>query len=47
MAGASLADEPEAFPLTDAQAEELDRSLTAYRDDPSSAIPWREALAEI
>lgn len=43
----SLADEPQASPLTDAQAEELDRRLAAYRDDPSSAIPWRQALSEI
>ncbi len=43
----SLADETEAFPLTEPQAEELDRRLEAYRDDPSSAIPWRQALDEI
>lgn len=43
----SLTDAPEAFPLTKPQAEELDRRLAAYRNDPSSAIPWREALEEI
>ena len=43
----SLADEPEALPLTDAQAEELDRRLAAYQDDPSSAMPWREVLEEL
>jgi len=43
----SLADEPAAFLLTDAQAGELDRRLAAYRDDPSAAIPLSEARQEI
>lgn len=45
--GESLAEEPEAVPLTDAQAEELDRRLEASREDPGAGIPWREALEEI
>jgi putative addiction module component (TIGR02574 family) len=43
----SLAEEPEVLPLTEVQAEELDRRLEAYRKDPSAGIPWREALEEI
>jgi putative addiction module component (TIGR02574 family) len=43
----SVADEPGALPLTEAQAQELDRRLAAYRKDPTAAIPWRQALDEI
>ncbi len=43
----SLADEPEALPLTDGQANELDRRLAAYQSDPNSAVPWREALEDL
>jgi putative addiction module component (TIGR02574 family) len=43
----SLADRPEVLLLTNAQTEELDRRLEAYRKDPSAVIPWREALEEI
>ncbi len=37
----SVADDPEALPLTDAQAEELDRRLDAYRldGDPGRQFP--------
>lgn len=40
----SVADDPEALPLTDAQAEELDRRLEAYRQDGDPGRPWREVL---
>lgn len=43
----SLANTPEALPLTEAQAAELDRRLEDYRKEPSAALPWREALEEI
>ena len=43
----SLADETQAASLTDAQAEELDRRLKAYRQNPSAGVPWRKALEEI
>jgi putative addiction module component (TIGR02574 family) len=43
----SLAEEPEAVPLTAVQAEEVDRRLEAYRQNPGVGIPWREALEEI
>jgi putative addiction module component (TIGR02574 family) len=29
-------------PADDALAEELDRRLAEYRQDPSSAVPWSE-----
>lgn len=43
----SISDQPEALPLTAAQAEELDRRLEAYREDRDAGVPWREALEEI
>jgi len=43
----SISDQPEALPLTVAQAEELDRRLEEYRKDPTAGQPWREALDEI
>ena len=43
----SLAATPEAVPLTDAQAQELDRRLEAYRKDQNPGLPWREALRRI
>lgn len=35
------------LPLTEAQAEELDRRLVEYQRDREPGVPWREALAEI
>lgn len=43
----SVADEPEALALTDAQAEELDRRLEAYGQDGDPGRPWREVLHEL
>lgn len=43
----SISDQPQALPLTAAQAEELDRRLEAYRKDGDAGQPWREALEEI
>ena len=43
----SLAEEPEALPLSEAQSEELDRRLDTYRQNPGAGIPWRDALEEI
>jgi putative addiction module component (TIGR02574 family) len=43
----SVADDPQAVPLTDAQAEELDRRLDAYRQDGDPGRPWREVLDEL
>ncbi|HEX6861543.1 MAG TPA: addiction module protein, partial [Thermoanaerobaculia bacterium] len=36
----SIAAEPEALQLTQAQKEELDRRMAEHRADPGSAIPW-------
>jgi len=43
----SISDQPEALPLTAAQAGELDRRVEAYRRDRNPGQPWREALEEI
>jgi putative addiction module component (TIGR02574 family) len=43
----SVADDPQAVPLTDAQAEELDRRLDAYRQDGDPGRLWREVLDEL
>ena len=43
----SLAEVPEAVPISDNVREELDRRLAAYYEDPSSARPWREIKAEL
>jgi len=43
----SIAAVPEAVPLTDAQREELDRRLDAYRRDPAAGSPWEEVRARI
>ena len=40
----SIAAVPEALPLTDAQREELDRRLDAYRRDPSAGFSSASAL---
>jgi putative addiction module component (TIGR02574 family) len=36
----SLAEAPEAVPLTEAQKAELDRRLDAYHKDPAAGAPW-------
>lgn len=36
----SIAEAPEAVPLTDAQKAELDRRLDAYHQDPEKGSPW-------
>jgi putative addiction module component (TIGR02574 family) len=43
----SVADAPETLPLTDAQAEELDRRLEAYRHDGDPGRPWAQVLDEL
>jgi putative addiction module component (TIGR02574 family) len=41
----SLVEVPETVPISDDVREELDRRLAAYYNDPTSARPWREAVA--
>jgi putative addiction module component (TIGR02574 family) len=43
----SIAEAPEALPLTAAQKEELDSRLAAYHRDPSAGSPWHEVVARI
>ncbi len=43
----SIAQDAEAFLLSDEQKAELDRRLEAHRRDPESAIPWTEVRREL
>lgn len=43
----SVANEPEATILTDAQRAELDRRLEAHREDPHSGSTWEEVKARL
>ena len=38
----SIASDPTAFPLTDAQRAELDRRIADHQAHPESAIAWAE-----
>ena len=43
----SLSEIPNSVPLTEAQAEEVDRRLEAYRKDGNPGEPWAKVLKEI
>ena len=43
----SLSTEPAKIPLTEAQANELDRRLAEMDQDDSLGIPWETVLARI
>ncbi len=43
----SIAAEPDALPLTEAQRAEIDRRLAEHDRDPTSAIPWEEVRARL
>lgn len=43
----SVAAEPEALPLTDAQCRELERRLAEHERDPASAVAWEEVRARL
>lgn len=43
----SIAAVPEVIHLTEAQRDELDRRLEAYRKDPEAGAPWDEVEARI
>jgi putative addiction module component (TIGR02574 family) len=43
----SIAESPEAFPLTEQQRAELDRRLDEYEKDPEAGAPWPEVRARI
>jgi putative addiction module component (TIGR02574 family) len=43
----SIADEPEAVPLTPSQAAELDRRLRRYRRSRTSGASWEQVKARL
>lgn len=43
----SIAAEPDALPLTDAQRAEIERRLAEHDRDPESTIPWEEVRARL
>ena len=43
----SIATEPEAMELTEAQRQEIDRRLAEHDANPESAIPWEEVRARL
>ena len=43
----SIAEVPEAVPLTEEQKVELDQRLDAYREDPNGGSPWPDVKARI
>ena len=43
----SIAAEPRAVELTDAQRQDLQRRLDAYRHDPAAGSPWEEVKQRI
>jgi putative addiction module component (TIGR02574 family) len=38
---------PDQLPVTEAQRQELDRRLDAYRQDPQGGISWQEIKAKV
>lgn len=43
----SVAEVPEAVPLTEEQKAELNRRLDAYRNNPNAGSPWSDVKARI
>ncbi len=43
----SIAAEPDALPITDAQRAEIERRLAEHDRNPESAIPWEEVRARL
>lgn len=43
----SIADVPEALPVTEAQKQELDKRLTAYHANPNAGLPWETVKQHI
>ncbi len=43
----SIADEPDAWELTQEQKDELDRRLVAHKDNPKAGLSWDEVKAHI
>ena len=43
----SIADEPDAWELTQEQKDELDRRLAAHKDNPKAGSSWDELKARL
>ena len=43
----SIAAEPAALPLSDAQRQELDRRLESYAQSPDEGLPWEELKEKV
>ncbi len=43
----TIAEVPEAIPLTESERREIDRRLEAYMRDPEAGSPWPEVRARI
>ena len=43
----SIADEPDAWELTQEQKDELDRRLAAHKDNPKAGSSWAEVKASL
>ena len=43
----SIAEVPEAVPLSQAQREELDRRLEEYHRDPEAGSPWEDVKSRL
>ena len=43
----SIADEPDAWELTQEQKDELDRRLAAHKDNPKAGSSWGEVKARL
>jgi putative addiction module component (TIGR02574 family) len=43
----SIAEHPDALPLSGAEREELDRRWVEYLKDPAAGAPWAEVKARI
>ncbi len=43
----TLLDDPRSLPVTEAQAEEMDRRLEAYAKDADPGTPWEQVKAEL
>jgi putative addiction module component (TIGR02574 family) len=43
----SIAADPAALPLSDAQKQELDRRLESYAQNPDEGLPWEELKEKV
>jgi putative addiction module component (TIGR02574 family) len=43
----SIAADPAALPLSDAQRQELDRRLESYAQNPDDGLPWEELREKV